>query len=259
MSRRAGAAEAAHDGPGASTAPRGTAAAASAAESNAAAARRGLWDALDTTCCGHPEIVTEFLAAVPAGVRIVDVGCWNGAIAALAGASLGGGRDASGAPWRSYVGIDVVPEALAEFARRHADRPRTAAVAGDARDLPLEAGSADVVLCLFVLQDLPRREDGVAALGELARVAAPGAPLLLGLTVHDSRGEETSYVVRKLRAEGIPEKPTYHWQRDDLLAAVRDRGLAIERIDAFGPNERGFLELYLHLRKGAPAGDQRAG
>jgi SAM-dependent methyltransferase len=236
----------------------GVRAASSAAESNGAAARRGLWDALDTNCCGHPEIVQEFLAAVPAGVRIVDVGCWNGAIGTLAAAAVGGGRDAAGAPWRSYVGVDVVPEALAEFARRHASRPRTEAVAGDARELPLEAGVADAVLCLFVLQDLPRRADGVAALRELARVAATGAPLLLGLTVHASRGEETFYVVRKLRAEGIPEKPTYHWRRNDLLDAVRGCGLAIERIDAFGPNERGFVELYLHLRK-ASAGDARGG
>jgi len=223
-----------------------------AAASNGAAARRGLWDALDTNCCGHPEIVREFLAGVPAGSRIVDVGCWNGAIGDLAAGAVAGGQDP--APWRSYVGVDIVPEALAEFTRRHADRPRTEAIAGDVRELPLEAGAADTLLCLFVLQDLPHRADGVAALSELARVAAPGAPFLLGLTVHESREEETSYVVRKLRAEGIPEKPTYHWRRDDFLDAVRDSGLAIERVDSFGPNERGFVELYLHLRKDARAG-----
>jgi SAM-dependent methyltransferase len=250
----AGTAEATQDEGGASSA-RGTS---SAAESNAAAARRNLWDALDTTRCGHPEIVQKFLAAVPAGARIVDVGCWNGAICALAAAAVGGGRDAAGAPWRSYVGVDVVPEALAEFARRNAGRPRTEALAGDARELPLAAGAADAVLCLFVLQDLPRRRDSVAALRELARVAAAGAPLLLGLTVHESREEETSYVVRKLRAEGIPEKLTYHWRRDDVLDAVRGCGLTIERIDAFGPNERGFVELYLHLRN-ASAGDPHGG
>ena len=221
----------------------------SAAESNAEAARRGLWDALDTTRCGHPELVEAFLATVPEDARIVDIGCWNGAIGALAAAAVSG-------PWRSYIGIDLVPEAVAEFTRRHGGRPGTTAVAGDARDLPLAAGEADAVLCLFVLQDLPSRADGVAALRELARVAAADAPVLLGLTVHESHDEETSYVVRKLRAEGIPEKPTYHWQQDDFLAAVRGCGLAIERIDAFGPNERGFIELCLHLRKD---GDPRAG
>ena len=231
---------------------------ASAAESNAAAARRGLWAALDTTCCGHPEIVSEFLSSVPASARIADVGCWNGAIAVLAGAVVGGGHDPSGAPWHSYVGIDVVPEALDEFARRHADRPRTEAVAGDVRKLPLESAAADAVLCLFVLQDLPTRSDGVIALRELARVAAGRAPLLLGLTVHETREEETSYVVRRLRAEGIPEKPTYHWRRDDFLGAVAECGLTVERTAGFGPNERGFVELYLHLRKD-PAGDAHAG
>jgi len=98
----------------------------------------------------------------------------------------------------------------------------------------------------------------VIALRELARVAAERAPLLLGLTVHETREEETSYVVRRLRAEGIPEKPTYHWRRDDFLGAVAECGLTVERTAGFGPNERGFVELYLHLRKD-PAGDAHAG
>src|SRR4051812_5576038 len=85
--------------------------AASAAESNGAAARRGLWDALDTTHCGHPEVVREFFAAVPAGARIVDMGCWNGAIAELAVA-----------PWSSSTGIGMVPGAIAEFGRGHVGR-----------------------------------------------------------------------------------------------------------------------------------------
>jgi SAM-dependent methyltransferase len=225
---------------------------ATARESNAAAAQRRLWSALDTTCCGQPQVVCAFLASLEADRRIVDVGCWNGAIAALAADCIAGGaspdRGARQAPWRSYLGVDVVPEAVREFTAAHDSRPRTTAVEGDVRALPIEDDAADAVLCLFVLQDLEgHRSDGVAALRELARIASPGARVLVGLTVHSSREEETFYVVRKLRAEGIPEKPTHHWRRSDFLVAVQECGFRIVKSDEFGPNDRGFVEVYLDL------------
>jgi SAM-dependent methyltransferase len=209
---------------------------ATARESNALAAAAGLWAALDTTQCGHPEIVERFLASVPADATIVDVGCWNGAIAELAALRC--------APWRSYTAVDVVAAAVERF--RGLGLPRAQAIEGDVRALPLEDGSADVVLCLFVLQDLEGyRPDGLRALAELARVARRGAQLLLALTVQTGAEEDTHYVVNKLRRHGIPEKPTHHWHGGDFLAAVRTAGLRIDELDGFGPNDRGFVELYV--------------
>lgn len=209
---------------------------ATARESNALAAAAGLWDALDTTQCGHPEIVERFLATVPADATIVDVGCWNGAIAELA--------ELRCAPWRSYTAVDVVAAAVERF--RGLGLPRAQAIESDVRALPLEDGSADVVLCLFVLQDLEGyRTDGLRALAELARVARRGAQLLLALTVQTGTEEDTHYVVNKLRRHGIPEKPTHHWHGGDFLAAVRTAGLRIDELDGFGPNGRGFVELYV--------------
>ncbi|HEY7693837.1 MAG TPA: bacillithiol biosynthesis cysteine-adding enzyme BshC [Gaiellaceae bacterium] len=233
-----------------------TAQVATARESNAAAARRGLWDALATTECGRPEVVSRFFELLPPDRDIVDVGCWNGAIAALGAASVEGGAgrdDPAAAPWRSYLGVDLVAEAVSEFRRAHRARPRTRAVEGDVRALPLPDGSADVVLCLFVLQDLRDRADGMAALGELARIVRPGGELLIGLTVHSNREEETFYVVKKLRREGIPEKPTHHWRHADFLEALRLCGLRATGIDEFGPTERGFVELYVRALKGRRA------
>ena len=232
--------------------PAAAAKAATARDSNAAAARKGLWDALATTECGHPEVVRGFFEALPPDREIVDVGCWNGAIAGLAAASIGRGdheQDQTRSPWRSYLGVDAVPEAVAEFGERHRLRPRTRAVEGDIQALPLPDASVDVVLCLFVLQDMPHRADGLTALGELARVARPGSEQLIGLTVHSTREEETHYVVKKLRAEGIPEKPTHHWRRADFLQAIGDTGFRITKIDDFGPNDGGFVELYVHAVK----------
>lgn len=232
--------------------PVAAARAATARDSNAAAARRGLWDALATTECGHPEVVRSFFEPLAPDRDIVDVGCWNGAIAGLAAASIGGGehgQDQTRAPWRSYLGVDAVPEAVAEFCKAHRLRPRTRAVEGDVRALPLSDASFDVVVCLFVLQDMPHRTDGLRALAELARIARPDGEQLIGLTVHSTREEETFYVVKKLRPEGIPEKPTHHWRRTDFLEAVRRVGFRITRIHAYGPNDGGFVELYVHTVK----------
>lgn len=213
-----------------------------AGASNGEAAAAGLWDALDTVQCGHPEIVSDFLSTVALGGSIVDLGCWNGSIAALAAGCIAG----DDAPWASYVGIDVVPAAARRFNSSHADRPRTFAVAGDVRALPIPDQSTDVVLCLFVLQDMEGyRDDGLQALREIARIARPGAQLLFGLTVHARHEENTYYIVKKLRREGIPEKPTHHWHGPAFLTALRASGLRLTHVDGFGPNERGFVELYV--------------
>jgi bacillithiol biosynthesis cysteine-adding enzyme BshC len=125
---------------------------------------------------------------------------------------------------------------------------------GDVRALPLPDAAADVVLCLFVLQDMDGyRVHGEQALAELARVARPGAALLLGLTVQTRGEEETHYVVKKLRREGVPEKPTHHWFGPDFLAALRASGFRITALDGFGPNDRGFVELYVRAVRADPA------
>ena len=217
--------------------------------SNSLAAAAGLWDALDTVRCGHPEIVRQFLASVPPDANVVDLGCWNGSIAELAAAGRTDGE------WRSYVGVDVVEEAVAQFNARHLGRPRTRAVLGDIRALPLPDACADVVLCLFVLQDMEGYQaDGLRALREISRIARPGARVLLGLTVHTLREENTHYVVKKLRPAGIPEKPTHHWHGPEFLAAVRAGGFEITHLDGFGPNDRGFVELYLQATAGSTTG-----
>jgi len=76
--------------------------------SNSRAAAAGLWDALDTVRCGHPEIVSGFLAGLAPYGSVVDLGCWNGSIAELAAGCVKEGE------WLSYVGVDVVEEAVEE-------------------------------------------------------------------------------------------------------------------------------------------------
>ena len=124
--------------------------------------------------------------------------------------------------WLSYIGVDVVEEAVDRFNARHVDRPRTHAVLGDIRALPLSDGCADVVLCLFVLQDMEGYQaDGLQALRKLrgSRAPGPASSWASRFTPCARRTRITSS--RKLRPAGIPEKPTHHWHGPQFLAAVR--------------------------------------
>lgn len=110
---------------------------------------------------------------LPAGARVLDVGCGAGAtLRLLAGRGL------------VPVGVDYAPTLAAEAAEAvtaagdaHGHLPaRGWAVAGDAESLPWRAGAFDGVLVECVLSALP---DKPAALAETARVLRPGGVLVL--------------------------------------------------------------------------------
>lgn len=92
--------------------------------------------------------------------RVLDVACGTGVVARAAWARLGG-RGA-------VVGVDV-NEAMLTVARRL--EPAVDWRRGDAAALPCDAAAFDAVLCQSALMFFP---DRTAALGEMARVCAPG-------------------------------------------------------------------------------------
>jgi SAM-dependent methyltransferase len=112
--------------------------------------------------------------AIPAGRNWVDVGCGTGA---LSGAIL------SLAAPAAVVGVDPSPEFVAHASASlvHA-RVRFSVGSGSA--VPVGNGWADVVVAGLVLNFIP---DLPLALGELVRVAAPGA--VIGGYVWDYAGE----------------------------------------------------------------------
>jgi len=70
------------------------------------------------------------------------------------------------------VGLDFTPEILRQAAKKKAVRTRL--VQADARNLPLQQGSADLIVCSFMLsyvEDLPSLAE------QLFRIALPGADL----------------------------------------------------------------------------------
>jgi len=108
------------------------------------------------------------LPADPAELRVVDVGCAGGLIAA---------RWASRAGW--VVGVEYDAEALglteAPAASAASAPPNLLLVRGDGSHLPIADGAAHVALCAQVYEHTP---DAEALAAEIYRVLAPGGVCL---------------------------------------------------------------------------------
>lgn len=109
-------------------------------------------------------VAAEFIdwLAVAPGQRLVDVGCGTGA---LTGTILERVNPAS------VVGADPSAD-FVELARRRIADPRARFAVAFAEDLPLDAGSAGVIVSGLVLNFIP---DLAAALAEMRRVGLAGA------------------------------------------------------------------------------------
>jgi ubiquinone/menaquinone biosynthesis C-methylase UbiE len=129
------------------------------------ARQQATWSSGDYAVIGtRLQLVGETLCEavdVHAGERVLDVAAGNGN-AALAAARR----------WADVVGIDYVPELLAQArARAAADGLELRFQEADAEALPFEDGSFDVALSTFGVMFAP---DQARAAYELARVCRPG-------------------------------------------------------------------------------------
>jgi SAM-dependent methyltransferase len=106
-----------------------------------------------------PQAIGPLLDAVGAapGVRLLDIACGTGALAAQA--------ERRGT---EVVGMDFAPGMVAEAARRH---PGVEFRAGDAEAIPLPDASVDAVTCSFGMLHMERPD---RVLAEVARVLRPG-------------------------------------------------------------------------------------
>jgi SAM-dependent methyltransferase len=104
---------------------------------------------------------------LPAGARALDAGC-------------GSGRTLDElVDYATPAGVDVSDEAVAAaHARGYAD-----VRAGSIDALPYPAAAFDLITCLDVLEHVP---DDVRALGELRRVARPGAALVVTVPAYEA-------------------------------------------------------------------------
>lgn len=157
--------------------------------------------------------VREFLAAVPAGSAILEIGCGNGK-------NLG-----ERAVDCLVHGCDPC-EALVEIAR--AKNPATELVVADGRALPYSDSSMDVVMAIAVLHHLPSSADRRQFIAEAARVwNGRGGGLITVWTPsavkpswkHVPGGDPGDYLVPWHHKDGKVYERYYHvFERDEVAA-----------------------------------------
>lgn len=102
------------------------------------------------------------LGPAPVGRRLLDAGCGTGRRLAWSGAARA-------------TGVDLSPEMLAQ-GRRNPALAEVELAEGDLRALPLPDGAFDLVWCRLAIGHLAELH---VAYAELARVAAPGAAVIV--------------------------------------------------------------------------------
>ena len=127
-------------------------------------------------------LLRPLIEASASRARLLDVGC-------------GAGNLLDGLPTEALdiSGVDIVPEMVAEAARRH---PTGAFVVSDAVELPFPDASMDIVTCLGVLEYIPEPQ---AVLRDIWRVLAPGGHVIVSFPNRASLFRLLSFV--EIRAE----------------------------------------------------------
>lgn len=152
--------------------------------------KAGFWDdTLGTVTARAVESLLDAVGAAP-GVRLLDIACGTGALAAEAARR---GAEA--------IGMDFAPAMVAEAVRRH---PGVEFRAGDAEAIPLPNASVDAVTCSFGMLHMERPE---RVLAEVARVLRPGGAGRFAMTAWTADGDFFAVVGQAVQAHadmGVP-------------------------------------------------------
>ena len=189
--------------------------------------QRATWDAIaasfDRTRARPWPHVEGFLAALPAGARLLDLMAGNGRHSLVAADA---GLDPVWLDWSQRLAT-LSSERL----------PHIPHVVADATQLPFADASFDAAICVAALHGLPAADARAAALRELRRVLRPGAPVQVTVWSRaaprfaDLPAQESDVVV-PWKADGLDEARTYHLYRPATLrAALGEAGFDVHRVD----------------------------
>lgn len=150
---------------------------------------------------------------------VLDVGCGAGG-ATLFCANRGA----------HVVFTDTVDEKIRQVSERIKDTParKIEGVVSDSCPLPLPDAYATKVIALEVLEHIP---DPLVVLKELARVASPGAKLLL--VVPDAAGERLQQGLAPSSYFSAPNH-IHIFERDEFANLIVEAGLVVEKRDYYG-------------------------
>ncbi len=106
--------------------------------------------------------------------RVLDVGCGRGLLLIGAAKRLTTGRAVGVDLWRTHDQAGNDPAATIANAQAEGVAERVELRDGDARQLPFDEQSFDVVVSSMALHNIPGAAGRAAAIGEIARVLQPG-------------------------------------------------------------------------------------
>lgn len=161
------------------------------------------WSFVITACVmlwgskvGKFRLRDKVLATLPwrGDERVLDVGCGRGLLLAGVAQRLLSGRVIGIDVWRSEDQARNGPEATLRNMRLEGFSERVEVRTADARDLPFDADSFDVVVSSWALHNLTLRDDRQRALREIVRVLRPGGRLAL---IDIRHGHEYAAVLRE--------------------------------------------------------------
>ena len=174
----------------------------------------------------QPPLLVQWLQCLPAGGRLLDLGC-------------GGGQDAGSLDQRGYriVGVDRTSALLSAGRRRY---PLLSLVRADLRDLPFQETSFDGLWAAASLMHVPKPE-ARQILAVLYRLARPGGFFAATVTY----GSKS-----RLVSDGwVPGRYFARWKKDELSRAVRRAGWTILELNVVINRERKGRWLNLLAQK----------
>lgn len=176
---------------------------------------------------GRQDAVELLLGRLPAGARVLDLGCGTGIPTARQLSEAG----------CAVTGIDISPVML-DLARRNV--PGAVFLERDIRDVGPVLGRFDAVVAFFALPLLPRTEIA-AALVRLRALLEPDGLLVLGMVEADVDDVPVSFMDTSVRVSG--------WRRQGLRRVLADAGFAIwtEDVRSYQPHDDAAAEVHIFL------------
>jgi ubiquinone/menaquinone biosynthesis C-methylase UbiE len=136
-------------------------------------------------------VVDDYLAVLPKGAEVLEVGC-------------GGGQFARSVLARRHdlrwVGLDVSNEQIARARRRNADHENAVFVVGDVLELPFESARFDAVVSIASIKHW---RDPSAGLSECVRVLRPRGQILVVEADRGCRFEDAWAFVSRWRLPSL--------------------------------------------------------
>jgi cyclopropane fatty-acyl-phospholipid synthase-like methyltransferase len=174
--------------------------------------------ALESEAAPWPRLarLRAFIADLPDGSRLLDVGCGNGIPATREIASRHG-----------VIGVDISP---AQIALARSNVPNATFHCADVREIEFPAGLFDAIVALYLIDNVPR-EDYAALFRRLAGWLRPGGRILLSAEPGDDPGRIYEWLGVPMFINTLPA--------EEVAALLSEASLRVEQMESESQLEGG--------------------